>query len=194
MAWSSAAHLATAPSGRSLAGSSSATAAPSGGSAAGSSSAPAWLEVEFDGNRIHMLDDPRCSVPSVHLVEFMVKRYTEGSNSMKIGLIAFLASSWPQLWTEARFQMAMEIKVIKDNIHLADMQVEFHEDEMEQMPRGRRRRAVSAWLGGVKNDQLKDKTRLKMYSGTFQEVSKAQAEQRSKDCIAKCDSLFVDSD
>ena len=77
--------------------------------------------------------------------------------------------------------MAMEIKTIQGRIHLADMQLELHQDEMEQLPKGRGRRQMSKWLGGVKKEQLKDKTILKMYSGTFREASKAQTEQRAQD-------------
>jgi hypothetical protein len=135
--------------------------------------------MEFDVNRLRMLDRPRSDVPSPGLVYFMVKRYRECSDEDKIGLIAFLASSWPQLWTETRFQMAMEIKTIQDCIHLADMQVEYHEDEME--PMGIRRREMTSWLRGVKKEQLKDKTLLQQYSGTFREVAKAQFEQRAQD-------------
>jgi hypothetical protein len=154
---------------------SAAALAPSASAAASAPSASAWLELEFDGNRLLMLDEPRTKVPTPGLVEFMAKMYREGSNGYKLGLIAFLASMWPQLWTETRFQMAMEIKSIQGNIQLADMQLEFYQDEMEQLPRGLRRREVSTWLGGVKKERLKDKTLLKMYSGTFREVSKAQA-------------------
>jgi hypothetical protein len=167
--------------------------APSASAAASALSASvaasAWLELEFDGNRLLMLDEPRTKVPSPDLVVFMVQMYKEGSNEYKLGLIAFLASMWPQLWTETRFQMAMEIKTIQGRIHLADMQLDFHQDEMDQMPWGQRggvekqrqRRHMAIWLTGVKQEQLKDKTHLRMYSGTFREVSKAQAEQRAQD-------------
>jgi hypothetical protein len=128
-----------------------------------------------------MLDEPRTNVPSPGIVDHMVKMYKEGSNEYKLGLIAFLASIWPQLWSETRFQMAMEIKTIQGRINVADMQLEFHQDELEHLPRGLRRREVSTWLDGVRKDHLKDKILLKMYSGTFREVSKAQAEQRAQD-------------
>jgi hypothetical protein len=160
---------------------SAAALSPSASTAASAPLASAWFEVEFDGNRLLMLDEPRTNIPSPGLVDFMAKMYREGNNGYKLGLIAFLASMWPQLWTETRFQMAMEIKTIQGNIHLADMQLEFHQDEMEQLPRGLRRREVSTWLDGVKKEQLKDKTILKMYSGTFREVARAQAEQRAQD-------------
>jgi hypothetical protein len=138
--------------------------------------------LEFDGDRLHMLGEPITSVPSPGIVDHMVKMYKEGSNEYKLGLIAFLASIWPQLWSETRFQMAMEIKTIQGRINVADMQLEFHQDELEHLPpRGLRRREVSTWLDGVRKDHLKDKILLKMYSGTFREVSKAQAEQRAQD-------------
>jgi len=157
-----------------------AASAPSAAAAASAPSASAWLDVEIDVNRLLIIDEPRTYVPSPDLVVFMVQMYKEGSNEYKLGLIVFLASMWPQLWTETRFQMAMEIKTIQGRIHLADMQLELHQDEMEQLPKGRSRRQMSKWLGGVKKEQLKDKTILKMYSGTFREASKAQTEQRAQ--------------
>jgi hypothetical protein len=142
--------------------------------------APAWLDLMVDGNILLMLDVPKANVPSPALVDGMVRSYKGGSNAFKLGLIAFLASMWPQLWTEARFQMAMEVKTIQGRIHLADMQLDFHQDEMKQLPKGPMRREGLMWLRGVRKEQLKDKTSLKVYSGTFREVSKAQAEERAQ--------------
>ncbi len=75
----------------------------------------------------------------------------------------------------------MEVKTIQGRIHLSDMQLDFHQDEMEQLPKGPMRREGLMWLRGVRKEQLKDKTSLKVYSGTFREVSKAQAEHRVQD-------------